>query len=402
MVLKSGLLLSAWLSLVAAIPIPQHETSGTGGEGTPLDGTSPSNGMQPTTAGLQGTRTLTQTMRRSRLQTGGNMNPSNLLGEDEYQPEIDTSLINMLGSPNNRALPDQQRRSRDSAGKLAPPGTFAYPHGWPNTDWGLNYRERYPDDMMSVTSMGKKPSKMLDTNRSNKEQNSPDTDWTGTQQPVKSQGLHKTEIQSVFSRKQTPRATYTPPTSSRRESNTQTPQQQHTEEVFVKSYREQYPEYADTISFLEDGDPHISAPSKQFIEHFKFHNVDMKSTSRIQIPPLMAFGKGPSGEGPGDVLRRDSDLLPSDLENVLWQFVESTDDAGVDKESCNISDFDCVNNNQGRKLPMAGEIKNGHEMFQVRNPGKTLKSVQYLVNIGPVKPLGFTGGPRGATDEHYF
>ncbi|KAF3907663.1 hypothetical protein AA313_de0206376 [Arthrobotrys entomopaga] len=397
MVLKRGLILSVWLSLVAAIPIPQD---GTGDGDAPPDGKSPPDGMQPTTAGPQGTPTLTQTMRRSRLQIGENMNPSNLLGlgEAEYKPEIDTSLINMLGSPNNQALLDRQQNSKSSAGMLAPPGTFAYPQGWFNGDWGFNYGERYPDDMMSVASTGKTPSKMPDTNRSNQGQSSPGgTAQTGTRQQAKSQGLYKTEMRSVFSRKQTPWATYTPPSSSRRESDHQTPQQQITEEEFVKSYRELYPEYADTISFIEDGDPRIPTPSKQALERFKFpFHRDLKSTSRAHIPPMAEFGNGPSGKGSADAGRRESDLLPNDLENVLSQFVESTDEVDIEssQESCNVSEFGCLGVDRGQNLPMAGEIKSGLEMFQVRNPGKTLKTIQSPMNTGPVKPLRF-GGPKG-------
>ncbi|EPS36395.1 hypothetical protein H072_10082 [Dactylellina haptotyla CBS 200.50] len=403
MALKRGLLCSAWLSLVTAMPVAQGGEGGDSpdsdlGLSPPTDVFSPQNGMQPTTAGQH--RTTTQT-RPTNLQTHNN--PFGL--QNEVESKLDTSLRRLFGS-------DSQRDSGriDSGlpltlnGKLAPPGMFSQPQGQ-QTGWPWEYIERLPPDsgLMKTPTKG---ANVFDTNHSTPNHSSPPSvRLSGVQETIFRNDMQPgyQNSRNIHSNANPKYTSYTTPRGSSKWVN-YAPSNEVTmannghpmeEQDFVKSFRQQYPEYAETISFIEDGDPRVSTPEKQTYDNFKF-----TPTPRIHVPPLASLPKGGTGAaGMGLPGRRESDLLPGDLENVLSHFVESTDDFenadGLEsKASCDVTDAECVEG--GTSLPLAGVVSNG--FFQVRNPAR-ISGIQRGPPSNPIpsttKPTGFGGGPKG-------
>ncbi|KAF3921957.1 hypothetical protein ABW20_dc0103141 [Dactylellina cionopaga] len=393
------------------MPIPQGGgDGGNGDDGSESDiAFSPQNSefsptnVQATTAGQH--RTTSQT-RQTRFQTLGN-NAFNV--QDEAPIKLDTSLLGRFSSSNTPVdtLRGDSANPRASifSGKLAAPGLFSQlPELQSSTPW--EYKERLPSELQSssVKKLLKSPQfNLRDSNLSTPDQSKPPSiKMSGTQE-----GIYRNDMQPGYQNLRGKLAMasgggqYTTPISSSRwvqyppsnagnggaGANTDLIEQE-----FVTSYRKQYPQHADTISFVDDADPHVITPEKQPDPQFKF-----TGTPRINVPPLVNFAKGVGGSGGiGPSVRRESDLLPSDLENVLSHFVESTN--GLSKASCDVTDFDCIEGED--RQPLAAQI---HTMeFQVRNPGKgggtfrppTISGSPSDRSTQPVK-VGFGGGPKG-------
>ncbi|KAK6351420.1 hypothetical protein TWF718_004580 [Orbilia javanica] len=191
---------------------------------------------------------------------------------------------------------------------------------------------------------------------------------------------------------------------------------------FVESYRSQYPEFAETIEFVTDGDRNYS-PEKKILEEFKFTTTN--PTPRIQTPPMVDFGRfgasaggdrrggGGTTGGRGFIVdRRESDLLPVDLENVLARYVDTEDEGVISnnggygaglgkaetKASCDVTDVDCIDNIGGEILPLASRVTRQNGNFEVRNPGRLAGAD--TGRAVPGDPRGLQGGTGNAGSRY--
>ncbi|KAF3146370.1 hypothetical protein TWF569_006381 [Orbilia oligospora] len=233
----------------------------------------------------------------------------------------------------------------------------------------------------------------------------------------------------------TGRGTLSPHQSSRNNGGSEEGDQEEVRQGFVESFRSQYPEFAETIEFVTDGDKNYS-PEKKILEEFKFTTTN--PTPRIVTPPLVDFGRfgagvdrGKAGAGAGRGAnnnnnynnvadKMESDLLPVDLENILAQYTyaDTEEDDNNDnnnnennngvgwnggagtKASCDVTEGDCTDGIGGREsLPLAAQVTRANGNFEVRNPGR----VAGLTGRGgagtnravPTTPGGNGGSPGG-------
>ncbi|KAK6361344.1 hypothetical protein TWF730_005078 [Orbilia blumenaviensis] len=476
MSLARGLLFSAWLSLVVAIPIPQggggsSAIPGSDGDGGDSGGSDDSSGsdssvsiaypipLQPETGYLRTTAQTRQLL--TNPQTLGGNSPINRLttanggtiGQDSASgvggggtraAGVETSLRKILSGS---SPVDAGRRKVDPInpsiynGKLAPPGLFAELEG--ESGWPWRYTERLPPDTnQALNGPVKLPPIYLGQNQ-NQNQNQDQTRLSspyGSNPPTVrlsgQEGIYRNsgQLGSTVSRKLAQQLT-TPLESSRYVNhspnktgnsavrgipgspslNSGYDQDDVVRQDFVESYRSQYPEFAETIEYVTDGNRNLS-PEKQILEQFGF-----TTTPRIRPPPMADLGRNGAGGGRNNIVpeRKESDLYPVDLENILSQYVDTEDvdnDMGVGKgvvgsgggsagtkASCDVTDLDCVDTDT---LPLASQVTRANGNFQVRNPGRLggmtqRTDVNMAVPLEPPESLEWDPPRPGFRDERY-
>ncbi|KAK6536824.1 hypothetical protein TWF281_001034 [Arthrobotrys megalospora] len=373
----------------------------------------PTTPNQRTTAQTRQLQTNPQTIGQSVVSRWGTQLNPLTLGQDTDGPGgglggLDTSLRKILpgGSPTDTARRESKVTSTFN-GKLAPPGVFAEPRdGQPGWPW--EYIERIPpESSLGLGGSMKFPQLKVqnqDQTRLSSPYNSnpPTVRLSGMQE-----GIFRKDMQpgKAYSRNTGPQNT-TPLGSSRHANYTPgklgntgrgSPRQTSAEEEkqdFIESYREQYPNLAETIEYIEEEDRNMS-PEKKLVEQFGF-----TTTPRIRVPPLVNFDQGVGGSrnqlaNPefirgGD--RKESDMLPSDLENILSQYVDTDPvegtpglaNGGGTKASCDVTEGDCVG---GENLPLASRVTRGNGGFEVRNPGRIGRSLTQRADLNGPGPL---------------